>query len=150
MNKKVMIPAIVLGLVATGAIVWNSGVAKAYFGGSDENRGNMAEELATKLNVSTDQVSTAMEQIRTEHQTERKAEVSTKLDKAVADGVINTEQKQKILDKVAENQANRGEMRGQKGKNRETMEQWYKDNGIDFEKIHDYIGFGQGRGRNAQ
>ena len=110
----------------------------------------MAEELAAKLNVDTDQVSAAMEQIRTEHQAERKTQVSTGLDKAVTDGAITAEQKQKILDKIAENQANRGEMQGQKGKNREAMEQWYEDNGIDFEKIHDYIGFGQGRGRNAQ
>lgn len=150
MNKKVIIPAAVLGVIVTGAVAWKTGVAKAYFGGSAENRDKMAEELAAKLNVSTDQVSTAMEQIRTEHQSARKAEVSTKLDQAVTDGVINAEQKQKILDKMAENQANRGEMRGQKGRNREVMEQWYKDNGIDFEKIHDYIGFGQGRGRSAQ
>jgi len=150
MNKKVIIPAIVLGLVVTSAVAWKTGIASAHFGGSGENKDKMAEELAAKLNVSTDQVSTAMNQIRTEHQAERKAEVSTKLDLAVTDGVITAEQKQKILDKMAENQANRGEVRGQKGKNREAMEQWYKDNGIDFEKIHDYIGFGQGRGRNAQ
>ena len=142
MNKKVIIPAIVLGLVATSAVVWKAGIASAHFGGSNENKNKMSEELATKLNIGTDQVSAAMDQIRTEHQVERKAEVSTKLDQAVTDGVITAEQKQKIEDKLADNQANRGNAQGQKGKNREVMEQWYKDNGIDFEKIHDYIGFG--------
>lgn len=150
MNKKVIIPALVLGLVATGAIAWKTGVAKAYFGGSNGNQDNMAEELATKLNVSSEQVSTAMDQIRTEHQAQRKAEVSTKLDQAVTDGVINAEQKQKILDKMAENQANRGEGKGQRGQRREEMDQWFKDNGIDSAKIHNYIGFGPGRDRAAE
>lgn len=150
MTKKVIIPAIVLGLLVTGAIVWKTGVAKAYFGGSDENRGKMAEELAAKLNVSTEQVSTAFAQIRTEHQAERKAGISSKLDRAVTDGAITAEQKQKILDKMGENQAERQAARGEKRQNRQEMEQWFTDNGIDADKIHDYIGFGQGRGRNAQ
>jgi hypothetical protein len=150
MNKKVIIPAIAAGLLVASGIVWKSGIASAHFGGSKSNSDQMAQELAAKLNISTDQISTAMDQIRVEHQAERKTQVSTGLDKAVADRAITAEQKQKIIDKMAENQANRGEMQGQKGKNREAMEQWYKDNGIDFEKIHGYIGFGQGRGRNAQ
>ncbi|MEI8061501.1 MAG: hypothetical protein WCG99_04420 [Candidatus Berkelbacteria bacterium] len=145
MNKKVIIPAIVLGLVATSAVVWKTGIASAHFGGSQDNKDQMAQELAAKLNVSTDQVSTAFAQIRTEHQAERKIEVSTKLDQAVTDGVITADQKQKIVDKMAENQANRGNAQGQKGKNREAMDQWFSDNGMDSAKIHDYIGFG-GRG----
>ena len=150
MNKKILVPAIVLGLAASGAIAWKTGIANAYFTGSTDSRGKMAEELAAKLNVSTDQVTNAMDQIQAEHRTERKAEVSTKLDQAVKDGAINAEQKQKILDKMAENQVNRGEMKGQSGQHRAEMEQWYKDNGIDFEKIHNYIGFGQGRGKSAR
>jgi hypothetical protein len=150
MNKKVIIPAFVLGLIATGTIAWKTGVAKAYFGGSSNNQDEMAEELAAKLNVSAEQVSTAMEQIQTEHQTERKAEVSTKLDQAVTDGVINAEQKQKILDKMAENQANAGQKKGQRGQKKAEMDQWFKDNGIDSDKIHSYIGFGPERDKNAE
>jgi len=147
MNKKVILPAIILGLLVSGAVVWKTGVASAYFGGSTEHKNEMAEELAKKLNISSDQVETAMEEIRTEHQAERKAEISTKLDQAVSDSVITGEQKQKILDKIAENQSQKSAGKGQKGQNRENMEQWLKDNGINADKIHDYIGFD---GRNGQ
>jgi hypothetical protein len=150
MNKKVIISAIVLGVVATGAIVWKTGIASAHFGGSDENKDKMAEELAAKLNIGTDQVSAAFAQIRTEHQAERKAEVSTKLDQAVTDGVITVEQKQKILDKLAENQTERLANKAEKKQNKEEMKQWFSDNGIDADKIHSYIGFGQGKGRSVQ
>lgn len=144
--KSIIVPAIVLGAALTGAILWNNtGVDAA----NNERRSEMAKELATKLNVEESKVTEAMDQIhverRTERQAERKVEVSTKLDQAVTDGVVTAEQKQKILDKMAENQTVNTDGQN-RGKNREIMEQWFTDNGIDFDKIHDYIGFGPGNG----
>jgi len=146
LNKKTILPVLALGLLATGAIIWQTGVASAYFGGGNGTPDKMAEELATKLNVSQDKVTTALEEIKTAHQAERQAEVTTNLDKAVTDGAITAEQKQKLLDKMAENQKERQEARAERKQNRDEMEQWLKDNGIDSEKLHSYIGFGQGQG----
>lgn len=144
--KSILVPVIVLGAALTGAILWNNtGVDAA----NTERRSEMAKDLAAKLNVDESKVTEAMDQIhverRAERQAERKAEISTKLDQAVTDGAITAEQKQKILDKMAENQAANTEGQN-RGKNREAMEQWFTDNGIDFDKVHDYIGFGPGNG----
>jgi len=140
--KSILVPVIVLGAALTGAILWNNtGVDAA----NTERRGEMAKDLAAKLNVEESKVTEAMDAIHTERQAERKAEVSTKLDQAVTDGAITAEQKQKILDKMAENQAANTDGQN-RGKNRDAMKQWYTDNGIDFDKIHDYIGFGPGNG----
>jgi gamma-glutamyltranspeptidase len=139
MNKKVILPAILLGLAAAGVLVFKTGVVSAAFGESG-GPDQMAKELATKLNVSEEQVSKALDEIRVSHQEERKAEVSTSLDKAVADGVITAEQKQKVLDKMAANQAEKQAEKAERKQNREEMEQWFKDNGIDGEKLRSYIG----------
>lgn len=130
--------AIGLALVSGGAIA----TANAFSGPSDEARNQRAEELAQKLGVDKEKVATAMEEIRVERQKERQTQVSTKLDQAVKDGAITAEQKQKITDKMSE-------MSQQRGQKRTEMEQWYKDNGIDFDKVHQYIGFGNGNGKGG-
>jgi len=145
-NKKIIIPAIILGVVATGAIIWKTNIASAYFGNSEENRDKMAEELAAKLNVDKDHVVASLEEIRAEHQVERKAKLVFNLDKAVADGVITAEQKQMILDKIVENQSQRQETQKKRQQKMTGMQQWFSDNGIDATKLKNYISFGFGRG----
>jgi len=141
-NKKVLIPAIALGLVVFGTSLYGAN-ALAFGGPSDEDRDSRAQELANKLGVDKDKVATAMDEIRGERQQARQAEVSSKLDEAVKDGVITSEQKQKILDKQAE-------LREQRGQKRDEMQQWFSDNGIDSDKVHEYIGFGGGMGRGQR
>lgn len=141
-NKKIIVPAVILGALILGIGAYSTGALAA-----DTSPGRSTERskaLADKLGVDQSKVETAMEEIRSERQQQRKAEVSSKLDDAVNDGVITAEQKQKIIDKQAENQK-------QMGQKRTEMEQWYKDNGIDFDRIHQYIGFGgNGQGRGAR
>jgi len=144
-NRKIIIPAVVLGALVLGTVVYSANVLAA-----NDSPGRNAEQsqaLADKLGIDQTKVEAAMNEIRAERQAARKTEVSSNLDKAVSDGVITAEQKQKILDKQAE-------LQGQKGQKRTEMQQWYKDNGIDFDKIHQYIGFGgngqsNGEGRGA-
>lgn len=134
-NAKIILPTLVLGLILGGAAIYKTGIASARYGQGNEN---MSTELAQKLNVSEDQVSGAMEQIRTEIQAERRTEVSSNLDKAVTDGVITAEQKQKILDEEAK-------IRQQ----REDHLKWRTDSGIDWTKLKSYnVGMGMmGEGR---
>lgn len=138
-NSKIIVPMMLLGaLVLSGALY----SAKALADDTAGRRGPNTEALAQKLGIDQAKVDSAMEEIRVEKQKERQAEVSSKLDEAIKDGVITSEQKQKILDKQAE-------IRGERGSKRAEMEQFYKDNGIDFDKVHEYIGFGgngQGNG----
>ncbi len=140
-KSKIIIPAIILGTLVLGGALY-SAKALADDAGATGRKGPDTAALAQKLGVDQSKVDSAMDEIRAERQKERQAEISTKLDQAVKDGVITAEQKQKILDKQAE-------LQGQRGQKRTEMQQFYKDNGIDFDKIHDYIGFGgngQGNG----
>jgi hypothetical protein len=139
-NIKVILPAMVLGLVLGGAAVYKTGLASARFG-ADKGNSNMAQGLSEKLNVSKDQVTGAMDQIRTENQEKRRTEISANLDKAVTDGVITADQKQKIVDHKAELQKQREERVANEKK-------WVADSGIDFSKLAQYhVGFmGEGRG----
>lgn len=136
-NWKIIIPSIVLGALILGTVAYSANALAAgdRFGRNTEQ----SKVLAEKLGVDQSKVEAAMEEVRNERQETRKAEVSSKLDEAVNDGAITAGQKQKILDKQAE-------MQGQMGQKRAEMEQWYEDNGIDFDKVHQYIGFG-GRGQ---
>lgn len=97
------------------------------------NRDNLAQDLSQKLGVDKDKVQTALDDVRKEHQEERKKEVSANLDQAVKDGVITADQKQKILDHQAQMQTARQ-------KQRSDNEQWAKDNGIDMSKLKSYLG----------
>ena len=131
-KKKYLIPVVAVAFVLT-ALGGAMAVGKQAFAA---NNNNMAGELAEKLNVPEDEVSTAMDSIRGERHAERTAEISTNLDKAVTDGVITAEQKQKILDQQAKLK-----------QQREENEQWETDSGIDFDKLRDYhIGLGMGMG----
>jgi len=138
-NWKLILPTIALGAVLGGASVLAVKNVSAYFGGNSDE---MAQNLASKLNISQDTVSSAMSQIREEKQAERTAEISANLDKAVSDGVITTEQKQKILDEEAKLK-----------QQREDHQQWIKDSGIDFSKLKSYgigmMGMGKGKGKGG-
>lgn len=134
MNKKVLIPAIVLGLIVAGGAAWTASKAANGLGK------NMSSELSEKLGIEESQVSTAMDQIKQDRQAERQAEISSNLNRAVSDGVITAEQKQAWLDKQTE-------LEKQREQQRTGFEQWLSDNGIDETKLRDYeVGMGGGPG----
>lgn len=128
---------LVIGILLGGAAVYTTNQASAHYG---QNKGKMADELASKLNVTTDQVQTAMDQVRDEHQAARQKESETKLDQAVKDGVLTADQKQKLLDK-------RTQLKAERAQRQKEMEQWYKDNGVDATKLGAYLGRGGQHGR---
>lgn len=134
-SKKLIMPAIVIAVMAIAGTIYATG-ASASFG---RNHEEMASTLAEKLGVEESKVTEAMDTMREDRQADRVKDVSENLDKAVTDGVITTDQKQAILDKQAT-------LRAERQQHRTEMEQWYKDNGIDEEKVHDYIGRGNGMG----
>lgn len=136
MKVKILVPMIMLAMLVGGAAVYSINTAKA---ANTTNRENMSQQLAQKLGVDESKVDTAMTQIREEHQAARKAEVSTNLDKAVADGVITAEQKQKFLDRCESMENDRQNRRAE-------QEKWATDNGIDMSKLKDYGIGGMGNG----
>lgn len=134
MDRKIAVPMIVLGLAAMTGTVVHTGSASA---SNEVWRDEAVQNLSEKLGVEKEKIDAAFDEIKQKRRVERQDQVSAKLDEAVSNGVITAEQKQKILDKQAEH-------RTQAEKQRAEMEQWLKDNGINSDKLYDYIGRGNG------
>lgn len=99
----------------------------------------LVDKLAERFNLNKDEVTGVFNELQEERQQQRQADMESKLDEAVNDGVITAEQKQVLLDKYAEMQ----KIQEQLNQKRKEMQQWMENSGIDFEKLAPYrIGFG--------
>jgi hypothetical protein len=132
-------PTALLALLAFGG-VWLAKEAKADdIGGYGRN--GVIEQLTEKFNLNQDEVDEAVNQFREKRQAEMRAQHEERLQQAVDDGVITSEQKQAL-----ENRHN--EMRETKTRMREEMQTWMEESGIDFEALRQYgggcKGFGHG------
>jgi Spy/CpxP family protein refolding chaperone len=136
----------------TLAIVLALGVIASvgYFGGSyvmagDTNpmHDSLITKIAQKFNLKEADVEAVFESVRDERQEEMKANRQEKLSQAVKDGVITEAQKNTLLSKMEEHLNERRE-------NREEMQNWYKEQGIDETKLREYmrpVGKGMREGR---
>ena len=135
MTKKLLITLIVLGgLVSAGYFG-----AGAIFADDNNPHDTLITRIAQKFNLNENDVEAVFQSVRDERQAEMKKRQEERLNDAVSDGVITEEQKNAILTKMQEHQAVRGQ-------NREEMQKWFEEQGIDQTKLRDYLGFG-GRGR---
>lgn len=134
-KTKILIPAIALAIIATGAVFWSTSVIRAK---AASNGQTMVQGLAEKLGIDQEKVSGAMDEIRTERQAAMQEKMKTKLDEAVKAGTITETQKEAILNKQTEMQAKREQ-------ERKENEQWLSDNGLDQSTLRD-LGLGMGRG----
>ena len=131
MTKKLLATIIILGGI----------VSAGYFGVSaifadDESPHNMiVTKLAQKFNLNESEVEAVFQSVRDERQAEMKQKRGERLNDAVNDKVITEAQKNAILTKMQEHQEARGQ-------NREEMQNWFKEQGIDQTKLRDYLGFG--------
>ena len=108
---------------------------------------SLVQKIADKFGLNKDEVQAVFDQNRQEHQAQMQAKSEEQLSQDVTDGKITEEQKQKILEKRQELQENRQskmeEMRNMTAeerkaameKERQELENWVKENGID----HNYL-----------
>lgn len=89
------------------------------------------QKLVDQFGVNSTDVDTAMQEVRDEHQAQMQAQYEEYLTSAVDSGDITEDQKQLILDKHDELQAEREQQRLE-------LEQWSEDNNIDLQ----YLGEG--------
>ena len=137
MNKKILVPTIAL------AVLTMVGVVGAKTIKADENNTYppIVQRLAEKFNLNQDEVKNVFDEERQFRQQDRLNSLEDGLNKAVSDGVITSEQKQAFLDM-------HNNMQQERGQNREEMQTWFSENGIDHDKFSSYIGFmGGGFGR---
>ena len=135
LKTKILIPVIAIGVIATGAALWSTGIVKAQ---NNTNKDNMVSKLAEKLNLDQSTVSNSMDQIKTEKQTEMQAQIKTKLDKAVTVGTITADQETAILNRQTE-------MQQQREAERAANDKWMTDNNLDQSTLRD-LGVGMGGG----
>ncbi|OQB06456.1 MAG: hypothetical protein BWY19_00268 [bacterium ADurb.Bin212] len=136
MNKKIIIPAVVLSVAAIAGTIYATG-ASASFGRGQE----MTSQLAEKLGIEESSVENAMEEIRSDQQAEMKSRQEERLQEAVDDGKITAEQKQLLLDRQTAMEEAREARRAENQK-------WMEDNGFNEDTLREYgISFGEGMGR---
>lgn len=117
------------------------------------NRDDLVSAIAKKFNLKQEDVQAVFDAKREEHQAEMQKNMSTRLDEAVKNGKITEQQKQLILAKQKELQANR-EKQMENWKNmtpeerrsvgeaqRTAITTWAQQNGIDLQ----YVMGGMGR-----
>jgi len=133
MKKLVLLPGLIIGTLAIAGSLWTMS-AKAETAATP----TMSQKIAEKLNISSDQVEKAMDEIRTERRAETQKAQDTKLDQAVTDGIITSTQKDALI-------AKRNEMRTRMEKQHAEMQTWMAEQGIDESKLQPYMGKGMGR-----
>ncbi|NTV31374.1 hypothetical protein HGA91_05370 [candidate division WWE3 bacterium] len=150
MKQKIILP--VLGTVLIGVGAFGATRALADDTITTSNVPSIIQRLADRFEVSTDDVKTVFEEARADHRQEMQARMSERLDQLVSDGKITADQKNLIEDKIAEIEAQRKsdknqdltpeQRRQQMEDERDSFEQWAKDNGIDSS----YLMMFRGRG----
>ncbi len=155
MNKKIIIPAIALTILAGLTI---NGVTRAYADESSNNFPPMVQGLVEKFNLNKDEVSSYLEEQRQVRQEERRTEREGMLNTAVSEGKITEEQKTLLLNKMDEYRNNKedffGLTREEKQQaieeHRAEMQTWAEENGIDLPTLNlGRGGFGGGLGKDG-
>ena len=109
--------------------------AGAIFADDESQRNTIVTKLAQKFNLNESEVEAVFQSVRDERQVEMQQQREKRLNDAVNDRVITDAQKNAILTKMQEHQEERGQ-------NRQEMQNWFEEQGIDQTKLRDYLGFG--------
>lgn len=132
MSKKVIIPTLtLLSFMAVGLL--GSQVIKA--DDTDPASSPVVARLAETFNLDESEVQAVFEAVRDEKRDEMEKRREQRLSDAVTDGVITEEQKQAILDRQET-------MQQEREQNREDLQAWFTEQGIDAEALQQYMGFG--------
>ena len=132
MNKKNIIIA-VFSLVLIGVLTFAASDVNAGWFGFDNT--GFISNFAKKLGIGEDKVTQALDSIQSERQKEMKTRFEERLTQLVKDGKITENQKQAILKKHDELQTKRTA-------ERQEMQNWAKQNGL--ENFHSFGGIGHG------
>lgn len=122
----------ILSIITLGIIVSLAGYTMNEVSAKD-NHQSIVSAIASKFNLNEDEVEAVFDAVREERQTQMQIEREERLDKAVSDGVITTEQKDLLFAKMEE-------YRGEHRENREEMQAWFESEGIDHEVLRNYMG----------
>lgn len=127
-----VISLLVVGVLTLGSVLV-TGRVKAQ---ASSTKQAVIQKLVERFNLNKDEVTGVFDEMRQEREQQRQAYMEQRLDEAVKDGVITSQQKEAFLKKQAEWQEKQRQMW-------EEMRKWREESGIDFEKLAPYrVGFG--------
>ena len=129
MSKKILTTVLVLGVIASvGYFGTNLALA------DDDNpvHQTLISNIAQKFNLKESDVEAVFEAVRDERYEEMKSQREEKPSQAVNDGVITDSQKTALLAKMQEHMRERQQ-------NREEMQVWFKEQGIDEVRLGAYL-----------
>lgn len=147
-NKKIALS--LATFAAAGGLVLSAGNAQAFVG---ENTSGFFAQLAQKFGRSETEVAQIMQETRQENRSQMRNGFEDRLERAVTNGELTAEQKQLILEKRTELQANCDSSGERKQLNHEELASWAEQNGIDSSFLMGKgpgNGEGQGRGIHRQ
>ncbi|MBI4226453.1 hypothetical protein HY612_05065 [Candidatus Roizmanbacteria bacterium] len=131
--KKRNIAIVVFSLALIGILAFGTSSVSAHWFGFGNS--NLVSDLAKKLGVGEDKVKQAFDTIQSERQKQMRTLFEERLTQMVKDGKITESQKQAILKK-------HDELQSKRTSERQEMENWAKQNGL--ENIMPFSSFGRG------
>ena len=152
MNKKILMPVIAFTIISMSSFGANAAYAQSNESGSLPT---LIERIIEKFGLKKDDVQKVVNEFRNEKQAEMKKLQEERLNEAVTNGTITEEQKQLILKKHEEIQAEREknketwqnmtqeERKAEHEKRQAEMKAWAGENGIDLDL---FFGFKHGMG----
>ena len=157
--KKSLLVGGVLGTVGLSSLAGIGAVSAAT---NSNGRSDLVDKIASTFSLNKDDVQKVFDEERAEHQAERKAKVSARLQKLVDKGAITAEQKTAIEAKLEEMRAKReaehesmkdltpAERKVKREQNKAEMEAWAKEQGIDLTKLKGIFMRHQGHGMHGE
>jgi len=153
-NKKIVIPFVVLGLLAFSTLATQS---YASIQENTDPESAIVEKIATKFGLNKNDVQKVFDEQKTEMHADMQKKNEERLSQLVADGKISETQKTLILNKQKEMQQERevnrnfkssktqGDRKAEMEAKKSELDAWAKDNGIDSQYLRPAFG-GKGHG----
>lgn len=123
---------VVWGMAAFGLVValaTSVGAVAAETGSTTPSK--LAQAIASKFNLNANDVQSVITQQHQQAQTDRQANLKAKLDQAVKDGKLTSDQETTLLQKLTTRNQDRQSLRAA----RKDLRQWLQDNKIDLRSI---------------
>lgn len=141
-SKKIAVIPAIAGLIGSAGL---TAKVLAETGTSDDSGPSISlvQRIANYFSLDKNEVQKVFDENKADRINDRQQKLETRLDQAVKDGKLTSEQKEKLLAKLKELQGqikddrvnDRKEHRQQMQQNRDELKQWAKDNGINLEEV---------------
>lgn len=130
--------AVTAGLIALAGLVAITGQVAFAESASKQAHKSFADRLATKFNLDSKEVQQFFDENKQDNDTKREERVKNRLNQAVKDGKLTSDQEKLLLDKYQELKTFRASLKGKSSDERKTAiankkaetAKWLKDKGI--------------------